>query len=317
MKKTPSRKADHVRIALEEDVEMQGTGLECIRFLHDALPEIDRGEIDASVEIMGRHLKLPLMISAMTGGYKGADELNMSLARAAQNHGIAMGLGSMRAMIEDKALGETYSVRDVAPDILLLGNIGLPQLLSREFAPVFDAMERIGVDGVAVHLNALQEATMPEGETAFSGGLSAIKEFSSQSRWPVIAKETGAGISREVALALRGAGVQWVDVGGFGGTSFAAVESHRAESKGRALANSLGSWGIPTAASLIETASAGDLDVIASGGIRDGLDVAKCISLGARCAGMALPMLRALEKGEGELESRSVSWVIRSWRPCS
>ncbi len=303
MNRTMSRKADHVRITLEENVEMEGTGLDCIRFIHTSLPEIDRSEIDMSSRIFGKSLKFPLMISAMTGGYNGATQVNRDLAEAAQRHGIALGLGSMRAMIEDSSLEETYAVREVAPDILLIGNIGLPQLVSSDFGPVFDAMEKIGVDAIAIHLNALQEATQPEGETTFSKGLAAIEEFASQSRWPVIAKETGGGISREAADSLHRAGIEWVDVAGFGGISFAAVESYRAGNCiGRLLADSLSTWGIPTAASLIEVVSCHGLSVIASGGIRNGLEAAKCISLGAEVVGMASPILKALTKGREELE---------------
>ncbi len=302
MERTSSRKADHVRICLEEEVEVGGSGLDCVRFVHNPLPEIDRSEIDTSSKIMGKRLELPLLIGAMTGGYNGAGQLNRDLARAAQRHGIALGLGSMRAMIEDRSLDITYAVRDVAPDVLIIGNIGLPQLLSMESEPVFKAMEDIDVDAVAIHLNALQEATQPEGETTFARGLEAIKEFLGQSRWPVVVKETGAGISQEAAAALRNVGVEWLDIGGHGGTSFAAVESYRAkDALGKQLAESLSTWGIPTAASLIEVTRATDLKVIASGGLRNGLDVAKCVALGAKCAGMASPFLKALTKSEREL----------------
>ncbi len=298
-----ARKADHVRIALEEDVEAGSTGFDCVRFIHKALPELDRRDVDTSCSILGRRLSLPLMISAMTGGYEGAKEINRSLARVAQKEGIGLGLGSMRAMIEDGRLAETFQVRDLAPDVLLVGNIGLPQLLGLEFGPVFDAMERTEVDAVAIHLNPLHEATQPEGETSFSRGLSAIEEFRSQSRWPIVVKETGAGISREVAISLKEVGVEWVDVGGMGGTSFAAVEAQRAKDQvGKALADSLADWGMPTAASLVEVASLPRMNVIASGGIRSGLDLAKALSLGAKCAGTALPALKALWKGEAELE---------------
>jgi isopentenyl-diphosphate delta-isomerase len=303
--KTVSRKADHVRICLEEDVEVGETGFDCVRFVHVPLPEVDRGKISTSWEVMGRNLKAPILINAMTGGYEGATEINRSLARAAQTHGIGLGLGSMRAMVEKSDMAQTYDVRNVAPDILLLGNIGIPQLLSDEFEPVFDAMERIGVDGIAVHLNALQEATMPEGETDFEGGLEALSEFSKQSKWPVVAKETGAGIPRETAILIEEAGIEWLDIGGSGGTSFSAVESHRAKTPSdHDLANSFCQWGIPTAASLVEARSSTGLRIIASGGIRSGLDVAKCLSMGADLAGMASPFLKALTRGEDELDAR-------------
>jgi isopentenyl-diphosphate delta-isomerase len=295
---TRSRKADHVRICLEEDVQTGGTGLDRIRFVHRALPEMNMAEVKTGVRVLGRDLKLPLIINAMTGGYPEARKLNRELAGAAARHGVGLGLGSMRAMIEDPALSDTYQVRDLAPDILLLGNIGIPQLLMDEHGPILEAMERIGVDAIAVHLNALQEATQPEGETVFAGALDAMEAFTSESRWPVLAKETGAGISRETALALQERGVRWVDVGGYGGTSFAAVEWHRSkEGTGRELSGSLVGWGIPTAASLIEVASSTDMRVIASGGIRDGIDVAKCLALGAQCAGVASPILKALKEG--------------------
>jgi len=302
MSETTNRKADHVRICLEEDVERKGTGLEWVRLIHNALPEIDWDDIDTSAEVLGKRLDFPLVISAMTGGYPGATELNRLLAKAAEERGIAMGLGSMRAMIEDGSLDETYAVRDVAPKTLLLGNIGIPQVTSLDFESVFDVMERAQVDAVAIHLNALQEATQREGEPIFSGALEAIRRFCSESRWPVIVKETGGGISRETATALVGVGVRWIDVAGFGGTSFAAVEAYRSQSRlGKALAESLGGWGVPTAASIVEAASVGKARILASGGIRNGIDVAKCLALGATAAGMASPLLKASVKGEGAL----------------
>ncbi len=295
---TRSRKADHVRICLEEDVETGGTGLDCLRFVHRALPEANMADVNTGVRLLGRDLRMPLLINAMTGGYSEASKLNRDLAQAALRHGIGLGLGSMRAMIEDPALSETYQVRDVAPDILLLGNIGIPQLLMDEHGQILEAMEKIEVDAIAVHLNALQEAAQPEGETVFAGALDAIEAFAGESRWPILAKETGAGISRETAMALRKRGVEWVDVGGYGGTSFAAVEWHRSkEGTGRDLSGSLIGWGIPTAASLIEVASSTDMKVIASGGIRNGIDLAKCLALGAHCVGIASPILKALRRG--------------------
>jgi len=301
--KTVSRKADHVRICLESDVEAGDTGLDCVRFIHNPLPEVDSREIKASSDVMGRRLSLPIIINAMTGGYEGATEINRVLATAAQEHGIGMGLGSMRAMVEDPGMAKTYGVRDAAPDILLLGNIGLPQLLSRDFEPIFGAMETIEVDGIAIHLNALQEATQPEGETNFAGGIEVIHEFSKQSRWPVVIKETGAGIPRETARNLERAGAEWLDVGGLGGTSFAAVESFRAENSiERELAKSFSQWGIPTAASLVEVRESTKLKLIASGGMRNGIDAAKCIALGADLAGFASPVLKAMVRGEDELD---------------
>jgi len=298
-----TRKADHVRIVLEHDVEVEGSGLDCVRFVHRALPEIDRKDIDTTARVLGKTLRMPLLISAMTGGYPGAARINRALARAAQKHGIGLGLGSMRAMVEDASAWKTYAVRDVAPDVLLIGNIGLPQLTCLEFGPIVDVMEKVGVDAVAVHLNPLHEATQPEGETGYAGGLAAIQEFKSQSKWPVVVKETGAGISKEVASRLQRANVEWVDVAGLGGTSFAAVESYRAKDPvGRMLARSMSDWGIPTAASVAEVAASTSLNVIASGGIRGGLDAAKCISLGARCAGIASPFLKAVRRGEAEVD---------------
>ncbi len=303
MSETQARKADHVRIVSEKDVEGGRSGFECVRFVHRALPEIDRKDIETTACVLGKKLEMPLIINAMTGGYPGAARINRALAKVAQEHGIGFGLGSMRAMVEDESVLRTYAVRDLAPDVLLVGNIGLPQLTSFEFAPIMDAMEKVGVDAVAVHLNPLHESTQPEGETAYARGLAAIREFMSQSRWPIIVKETGAGISMDVARSLESAGVEWVDVGGLGGTSFAAVESYRAtDPVGRMLADSLRDWGIPTAASLVEVVCSTTLNVIASGGIRSGLDAAKSISLGARCVGVASPFLRALRRGKREVD---------------
>ncbi len=295
---TRRRKADHVDVVLKEDVEFEGTGLDCVALVHEALPEINEAALDIGVDVLDKRLDMPLMISGMTGGFKGARKWNRLLASAAQRNGLGFGLGSMRAMIEDPNVADTYMVREQAPDILLVGNIGLPQLLSRDFAPVFSAMEEVDVDAVAIHLNALQEVAQPEGEVDFRGGLETIEEFVSSSHLPVIVKETGGGISSETARSLASVGVEWIDTGGCGGTSFAAVEAFRASGVGRELAESLGTWGIPTAASVLETTQVEGLRVIASGGIRNGIDVVKALALGANCAGMASPFLKAAVDGE-------------------
>jgi len=300
---TRRRKEEHVRITLEEAVESGSTGLECVRLIHQSLPQLDMGDVDTSVEILGKKLRSPLIISAMTGGYEGARRINRELAAAAERHGVGFGLGSMRAMMEDRSLAPTFDVREVAPDTLLLGNIGIPQLRSFEFEEILEAMESIGVDAVAIHLNAVHEVSQPRGEPEFSQGLEKIREFVSQSPFPVIVKETGAGISMETAVRLERIGVRWVDVAGLGGTSFPMVESHRAAGEsGRRFAESMASWGIPTAASVIEVCSKTEMKVIASGGIRSGLEVAKCISLGAVCGGMASPLLKAAEAGREKLD---------------
>lgn len=294
------RKADHIRINLEEDVAFKKltSGLEAYFFMHQALPELDLGEVDTSVELFGKTLKTPLLISSMTGGTAKAREINQTLAAAAQEAGMAMGLGSMRAGIEDPSLESTYQVRDVAPDILLFANLGAVQLnYGYGLSQCRRAVDMIEADALILHFNALQEAVQPEGDGNFSGLLDKVAAVCRALPVPVIAKEVGWGFSREAARQLADAGVAAIDVAGAGGTSWSQVEMHRAPTPRHArLAGAFIDWGIPTAVSIGYCREAApDLPLFASGGIRDGIDAAKCIALGAKLVGLAGDFLRAAD----------------------
>src|SRR3990172_4903869 len=294
---TSARKSDHIRINLEEDVRSRlTTGLERYFFLHSALPELNLDEVDLGVETFGKKLKVPLLISAMTGETKEAAEINQRLAEAAQATGIAMGLGSQRAALEDKKLEASYRVRNVAPDILLFANLGAVQLnYGYGLTHLQQAVEMVEADALVLHLNSLQEAVQPDGNANFSGLLKKIEIMCKQLQVPVVVKEVGWGISAEVAKQLAHAGVQAIDVAGAGGTSWTQVEMHRAESESQArLAAAFGDWGITTSESIIQIREAlRSMRIFASGGLRTGVDIAKCIALGAELGGMAGPFLKA------------------------
>lgn len=303
------RKADHIRINLEEDVAFRQltTGLEGYFFVHQALPELDLHEVDTSLMLFGKRLQRPLLISSMTGGTQRALEINRTLAAAAQEAGMAMGLGSQRAALADPSLAATYQVRDVAPDILLFANLGAVQLnYGYGVAECQRAVEMIEADALILHLNALQEAVQPEGDGNFAGLLARIEEVCRQLPVPVIAKEVGWGFSDRAARQLADAGVAAIDVAGAGGTSWSQVEMHRAPTARHArVAGAFIDWGIPTAVSirLVRQAAPG-LPIFASGGIKNGIDIAKCIALGATLGGLAGDFLRAADQGgvEGVLE---------------
>jgi isopentenyl-diphosphate delta-isomerase len=283
------RKMDHIRICAKEDVETGDPLFNDVTFMHRSTPEIGLEEVNTKVRLLGVGLDAPLMIAAMTGGVKEAKKINRDLASVAEELGIGFGLGSQRAMLKDKKTADTYNVYDVAPTTLLLGNIGIPQLREYGVKPVINIMKKTKVNGVCVHLNPTQEAVQPAGDLDFSEGLEMISELGAE--MPVVAKETGNGISREVAMKLKKAGVSAIDVGGLGGTSWVRVENLRG-GKGK----NFESWGIPTAASVLECGDTG-LPLIATGGVRNGVHVAKAITLGATCCGMALPVLRWYVKG--------------------
>ncbi len=295
------RKADHIRINLEEDVTFKKltSGLENYFFMHEALPELDLAEIDTSVELFGRQLQTPLLISSMTGGTERAQWINRTLAEAAQEAGIAMGLGSMRAGIEDPSLEPTYQVRDVAPDILLFANLGAVQLnYGYGLAQCQRAVDMIEADALILHFNVLQEAVQPEGDGNFAGLLAKVESICSTLPVPVIAKEVGWGFSREAARQLADAGVAAIDVAGAGGTSWSQVEMFRAPTARLArVAGAFIDWGIPTAVSLRYCREAApNLPIFASGGIYDGIEVAKSIALGATLVGLAGEFLRAADQ---------------------
>jgi isopentenyl-diphosphate delta-isomerase len=316
MKKvTPSaaRKADHIRINLEKDVQSGVTnGLEKYRFPHQALPEINLADIVTRTAFFGRRLGAPLLISSMTGGTAQAGKINRALAEAAQASGVAMGLGSLRPALETPALIATYRVRDAAPDILLLSNLGAIQL---NYGYGVDdcrrAVEVVEADALILPLNPLQEAVQPEGNTEFAGLLEKIEAVCRALPVPVIAKEVGWGIGGETARRLAMAGVAAIDVAGAGGTSWSQVEKYRGRTAdAKRLAGLFRGWGLSTADALVECRSAvPDLPLIASGGIRDGLEAAKSIALGAQLAGAAGPFLRAAMQGAEAVEAELQRWI--------
>ena len=292
-----SRKSDHIRINLEEDVRSGlTTGLERYHFVHQALPELDLKDVDLGLTLFGKRLNSPLLISSMTGGTPEAADINRTLAAAAQETGIAMGLGSQRAAIEHPELAATFQVRQVAADILLFANLGAVQLnYGYGIEQSQQAVDMIEADALVLHFNALQEAVQPEGDTNFAGLLNKIEVVCRALPVPVIAKEVGWGFSDKTARQLADAGVAAIDVAGAGGTSWTQVEMHRAQTESQArLAAAFIDWGIPTAESILQIkAAAPEMTVFASGGLRNGVDIAKCIALGATLGGMASPFLKA------------------------
>jgi len=304
------RKSDHIRINVEEDVAFRGltTGLEKLYLMHQALPELDFRAVDTTQHIFGRSLSVPLLISSMTGGTSEAYEINRILAEGAQEVGMAMGLGSVRAAIADPDLAYTYHVRDVAPDILLFANLGAVQLnYGYGIDECIRSVEICQADALILHFNALQEAVQPEGDGNFSDLLAKVEQICQKLPVPVIAKEVGWGIAENTAKNLADAGIAAIDVAGAGGTSWSQVEMYRAPTKRHArVAGAFIDWGIPTAESLRYCRKgAPDVWLIASGGIRNGIDVAKCIALGASLVGLAGDFLRAAVSGgvEGVVET--------------
>jgi isopentenyl-diphosphate Delta-isomerase len=307
---TSSRKDDHIRINLHEQVQSgRNTDLDHYRFAHQALPELDLDDILLEFSLFGKKVAAPLFISSMTGGTKQASVINHNLAAAAQKAGIPLGIGSQRAALEDPDLANTFQVRKIAPDILLFANLGAVQLnYGMTAADCQQAVDMIEADALILHLNALQEAVMPEGNTRFAGLLAKIEAVCSSLQVPVIAKEVGWGISSQAARQLLNAGVAAIDVAGAGGTSWTEVEMHRAENDlQRQVASAFIDWGIPTAESIqIVRQAAPELPILASGGIRTGVDIAKSIALGATMGGMAGPFLKAASQS-----SEAVSQVIQ------
>jgi isopentenyl-diphosphate delta-isomerase len=306
---TSKRKIDHIRICLGEKSQSKNatTGFEDIRLVHRALPEINKSSIKFSTTFLGKKFSAPIIVGAMTGGAKETLKINASIAEAVEELGLGMGLGSQRAAIEDSSLEETYRIaREIAPHAFLIANVGGVQLTQGYGKKdVERIVEMIDADAVAIHLNALQEAIQPEGQTNFQGVLEKIAEVSDAIDVPVIVKETGAGISAEDARLLEKAGVKAIDISGVGGTSFAAVEYHRStKSNDVYLGEAFWDWGLPTAVSLIENAQTVKLPLIASGGVRSGTDISKALALGASIASISQPILQVAVKGAVETIER-------------
>lgn len=298
------RKADHINICLNEITEPSYNYWNDIRLIHEALPEVDIDEIDTSCDVLGSRLDFPLIVTAITGGFPGATKINRNIASACAELGIGMGVGSERAGI-DGVDTESYEVIKDYDVPLVIGNVGAPQLVAQKRKRTYGvedvkrARELVDADYVAIHLNFLQEVVQPEGDTNARGCYDAIKNIAREC--PVIVKETGAGISAETVQRLSGIGINAIDLAGMGGTSFSAVELYRARKAGDSVRTSVGEtffdWGIPTPVSLM--CAGKSLPLIASGGIRTGLDIARAIALGGTCAGAAnLVLAEAVESAE-------------------
>lgn len=307
---TSSRKLDHIRICSQEQIEAGDPGFSRVRLIHNALPECDMAAIDTGVRFLGHQFDAPIFIAAMTGGHPETTAINRRLAEAAEQFNLGMGVGSQRAALENPDLEGTFAVvRDAAPSAFICGNIGIVQLRDHGIEWADRAVEMIGADALAVHLNFLQEAIQPEGDHNAEGCLAALASLCEEASYPVIVKETGSGIAGETARQIAGVGAAAIDTGGWGGTSWAAVEGIRADESSRdqdrhlvSLGEEFLSWGIPTVTSLCEVVPAG-LPVIATGGVRTGIDIAKAVALGADLAGMALPLLNPALEGEGPLNA--------------
>jgi isopentenyl-diphosphate delta-isomerase len=285
------RKAEHIRLALDASNQAGRSFFDDYAFEHQALPEIALDDIDLSVEFLGKRIQAPLLVSCMTGGTEAAGEINRNLARAAEDRRIALGVGSQRKAIEDPLQAASFQVRDLAPSIPLLANLGAVQLnYGYGIAECRAAVEMIDADALAFHLNVLQEAIQPEGDTDFSGLLPKLGEIARQLEVPVIAKEIGCGISGDTARALAEQGIRIIDTAGLGGTSWARIEARRADDV--EIGELFVDWGVPTPVSIQEVAAVPGVTVIGSGGIRSGLDAAKAIALGAHLVGTAYPLLK-------------------------
>ncbi len=310
------RKIEHVALSLQHDIAAPQTASWAdVRLVHQALPEVDLDAVDLSTDFLGGRLRAPLVISSMTGGHPDVAEINARLATLAEEHGLAMGVGSQRAALVNPALAATYSiVRQHAPKAFLLANVGAPQLIAQARHPAFSvadvrrAVDMIGADALALHLNFLQEAAQPEGDRRAKGCIAALSRVAGEIGVPVVAKETGAGVSYETAAALAAAGASAIDVGGAGGSSMAAMETLRAESRGDDATAALGrlfrDWGVPTPIAVVETrAAAPTLPIIATGGIRSGLDAARALALGATVVAVGYPFLKAASEGADALRT--------------
>jgi isopentenyl-diphosphate delta-isomerase len=308
------RKAEHIRLALESRMQMDGSVFDRFTFEHRALPEIDLAAIDTSVAFLGRRLEAPLLISCMTGGTETAARINRNLAIAAEHCGVALGVGSQRKALEDPEQAATFQIRDLIPTMPLIGNLGAVQLNYGYGVEACEAaVSMIGADALALHLNPLQEAIQPEGQCDFSALLPKITEVTARLSVPVIVKEIGSGLSGEVGRRLREAGVRILDTAGAGGTSWARIEASRAERE--TLGEIFANWGIPTPESIRQLAALDGVTVVGSGGLRNGLDVAKALALGAHLGGAAYPFLQAAVESPERVVAR-IQQMIKELRIC-
>jgi isopentenyl-diphosphate delta-isomerase len=296
------RKADHIDLAVTGDVAFHRTTtlFECLRLMHDALPDSNFDELKTSSVLLGKTLQAPILIAAMTGGTERAERINKQLAAIAEERGYAFGLGSQRAMQKDPGVARSYAVRDVAPTALILGNVGVMQAREASTDELEALVGQVGADALCVHLNPAMELIQSDGDRDFSRGLDTLARLCEELSVPVVAKETGCGLSLEVLERLKRVGVLHVDVSGAGGTSWVGVETRRADASRRALGETFWEWGIPTAASVAYADRVGFETVFATGGMKSGLDIAKAIALGASAGGIARPVLIALESGGRE-----------------
>ncbi len=310
------RKKDHLALCSGPNVAFRDktTGFEDVRLIHDALPEMHFDEVDSTTALLGKTLNAPFIVAAMTGGTDRAHKVNTDIARAADELGLGFGVGSQRAMFERPDTTWTFQVRDVAPNLLLLGNLGVQQAATMSAQEIHDLVGNIGADALCIHLNPAMEIVQPGGDRDFRNGLPTLARLAEELTIPVVAKETGCGLSRAVAKKIFDTGVRTVDVSGAGGTSWVAVEAHRAiNEEDKALANEMWDWGIPTAASVAQCAGLG-LDVIATGGLKSGTDVAKAVALGATAGGIAAQVLKAQKAGGYEGAKAYLQQVMHSVR---
>lgn len=309
-----SRKADHIDLCIDGDVAFKRKSnlIEEIELIHDALPELHVDEVDLSTEFAGKTLKAPLFIAAMTGGVDRAEQINRDLASVAEELGIGFAFGSQRPLLT-KGIRQGYMVRDVAPSALILGNIGVVQAAETPTERLAELVAECGADALVVHLNPAMEVVQPEGDQDFRGGVDTIRRLVAELDVPVVAKETGCGLSRGVGQRLVDCGVEYVDISGAGGTSWVAVEAHRAKADQKSLGGTFWDWGIPTAASVAQLSGL-PLASCATGGMRDGLMIARAISLGARCGGIARVFLQAHADGGRDGVLAAASRVIQEIR---
>jgi isopentenyl-diphosphate delta-isomerase len=293
------RKADHLDLATHGDVGFKRTTTlyECVRLVHDALPELEFDAIDLSTRILGKKLRAPILIAAMTGGTERAQAINRELASIAEERGYAFGLGSQRAMHKSRAAAPTYQVREVAPTALILGNVGIVQAAKMSTDELAELAGSVGADALCVHLNPAMELVQEEGDRDFRNGIATLERLVQNLPIPIVVKETGCGLSAGVARRLVSIGVRHVDVSGAGGTSWVAVEFHRARDARKALGQTFWDWGIPTAASVALMARFDFKTIFSTGGMANGVDIAKALALGASAGGIARPVLQALDSG--------------------